>query len=175
MDRVWAIIHDFPKYIVSNYGEVSRSDGVRHMAINQTANGLLYVGLSKDGRQYIRAVAPLVAEAFVDGKTYLFDTPLHLDGQVQNNRADNLAWRPRWFVLKYMRQFNMMPQWVYSGPLINTDTEEIYDDILAAATTKGWLFDDIRGSAHGGKPIFPHWEEVKYLKDMHMGVEYSDW
>lgn len=175
MERLWSIIQDFPKYIISNYGEVSRSDGIRPMAINETATGLLYVGLSRDGRQHIRAVAPLVAQAFVDGRTEFFDTPMHLDGNIQNNRSDNLVWRPRWFVLKYTRQFRVMPQWAYSGPLINTDTEEVYEDVLAAALKNGWLFVDIRSSAHGGKPIFPHWHEVRYLKDMHMGTQYSEW
>ena len=60
-----------------------------------------------DGRQYARSVRRLVAECFLEPPpSPVFDTPINIDGDLTNNHADNLMSRPRWFAMKYMRQFH---------------------------------------------------------------------
>jgi hypothetical protein len=48
----------------------------------------------------------MVAEAFCEGQSEHWNTPIHLDGDRENCRADNLMWRPRWFAVQYHRQFH---------------------------------------------------------------------
>lgn len=102
----WHELEEFPDYAVSNKGNISnmRTGAPRKTSVNQ--QGIVKISLYKNGRELItRSVAVLVAEAFCEGQTEFFDTPIHLDGDRSNCRADNLMWRPRWFAIRYHRQF----------------------------------------------------------------------
>lgn len=102
---VWRPIPHFDNYDVSDTGEVRNVDG---RILNQHVNpsGVAYVSLW-NGRTRSRSVALLVAKAFLEEPwSEAFDTPIHLDGNRLNNAATNLAWRPRWFAIKFVEQFN---------------------------------------------------------------------
>lgn len=101
----WQELDEFPDYAVSNLGEVHniKTGMPRKTSINQ--QGIVKISLYQGRELITRSVAVLVAEAFCGGQTDLFNTPIHLDGDRENCRADNLMWRPRWFAVRYHRQF----------------------------------------------------------------------
>lgn len=105
MKERWHELDEFPDYAVSNFGEVTniKSGMPRKTSINQ--QGIVKISLYQGRELITRSVAVMVAEGFCEGQTEFFNTPIHLDGDRENCRADNLMWRPRWFAVQYHRQF----------------------------------------------------------------------
>ncbi len=99
-DEVLKQIEDFPNYAVSNKGFIYR--GVKHgfletsyfqfrMKTYKNKNGFHTVQLSNRGKRKLFFVHRLVGEYFVENKNngrYL----LHIDGNRDNNRCENLKW-----------------------------------------------------------------------------------
>jgi hypothetical protein len=147
-------IEDFPDYYVGEEGIIINSITGRGMVLSPTENGDLTVGLMRDGVQYRRSVKGIVARAFVDGETELFDTPILLDGVKSNLNADNIVWRPRWFAWKYSNQLSdPYPDWYYDGPIVCGNMK--YDTILEASTFHGLLCADIYRSIQNDERVFP--------------------
>jgi hypothetical protein len=99
------------KYSVSESGKVFSGEH------ELTLIGGRYVNLSDGGEVRRVDVAYLVARAFVGnvaGKEYVW----HLDGDVRNNRAENLAWREVRQVLKGERGRR-----AFSGGVLQYDLE----------------------------------------------------
>ena len=98
-----------PGYKVRPNGEViNMFDRVLTPMTN--LRGLLFVGLYYHGVKHNRSVALLVANAFLEPHSNpQFDTPVHLDGDRTNCDVNNLMWRPRWFAVKWHRQFDCSP------------------------------------------------------------------
>ena len=162
-------IPEFPTYAVSNYGRIINQRTHREMVLSPTVHGDLTVGLMddrlgyEDHRQHRRSVKVLVARAFVSGETELFNTPMILDGDLTNLRADNIVWRPRWFAMRYVRQFNTMFPWYFSGPIIDIYNRIEYETILDAAVANGNLCKDILRSTSYESPVFPMGEVYMML------------
>ena len=154
MDEKWVIIGDFPMYRVSNYGQVLNHATGKLINSSQTKGGLVKIGLVQGGIQYTRGLAVIVADAFVFGRTDIFNTPIHLDGDQTNNRAENLMWRPRWFAWKYFHQFDD-PTYQKRGPVLDVVSKVWYPTILDAATQNGLLFKDIMRSIAKHEEVFP--------------------
>lgn len=158
-------IWEFPNYEVSNYGNVRRKGALRNMAVTPTTGGALRVNLAHDRGQHTRSVAKIVALEFVPkphtdrpGSEYAdCDTPIHKDGNLANNRADNLAWRPRWFAWKYARQFEMPMRPEFKFPVENLLTREAYASIVDAGLHEGMLWEFVYQSAlsEGSQKLFP--------------------
>lgn len=147
-------IEHFPEYCVSQEGIVINSSTGREMIYTPNQNGDLTVGLVKDGFQFRRSVKGIVARAFVEGKTEIFDTPILLDGDKYNLNANNIVWRPRWFAWKYSHQFlEPYPDWYYDGPIRSGDM--LYHTIFEAAMIHGLLCRDIYESIHRRDLVFP--------------------
>ena len=155
MDEKWSTIKDFPAYKISTNGEIVNRDTNRNIKLSTNKAGIVKVGLVYDGTQYTRAVSVLVAEAFVFGRDEKFNTPIHLDGNALNNRADNILWRPRWFAWKYARQFTEVTIYNAQGPILDLKTGVWYTDMMEAATENGLLVDEIRRSVIFRRPVFP--------------------
>ena len=99
-DEVLKQIEDFPNYAVSNKGFIYR--GVKHgflettyfqfrMKTYKNKNGFHTVQLSNNGKRKLFFVHRLVGEYFVENKIngrYI----LHIDGNRDNNRCENLKW-----------------------------------------------------------------------------------
>jgi hypothetical protein len=149
------VIEPFSKYEISNFGRVFNLNTGREMTLSPTQQGELTVGLTIDGVQHRRSVKVLVARAFVDGETEVFDTPIQLDGDRTNLMATNIMWRPRWFALAYIKQFDNPLDWYYSGPVVNATKDLLYDYIFLAATSEGVLCEAIRDSIFNGTKVFP--------------------
>lgn len=147
MDIIWVVIDEFPSYSISNYGDVVNEVTGRLIRQSTTLQGAVKVNLFKDGLKYTKSVKVLVAEAFVENiydEAYVpFDTPIHLDGDQLNNRADNLAWRSRSFAWMYRRQFSNLPPCYKEGPVIELDSQVRYINVYDAATLNGLLIRDV--------------------------------
>lgn len=154
MDNV--VIEGFWDYSISPEGEVINNKTDRIMTLSPTENGDLTVGLIKDGIQYRRSVKVLVARAFVEGETEIFDTPIQLDGNKNNLRADNIVWRPRWFAWRYTRQFEEPhPYWYNSGPVVDIMNRLRYRSVFSASTINGVLCEDVYRSTINEQRVFP--------------------
>ena len=156
----YEIIPEFPLYLVSNRGEVVREMGGTPMVMSPTQYGDLTVGLMKDGRQYRRSVKTLVARAFVEGETELFDTPVLKDHNRANLHYKNIMWRPRWFAIAWTKQGaqfqnDVAKEWWFLGPVVDDMNGFVYSDFTAASIETGQLAKDILQSHLNGTKVFP--------------------
>ena len=163
MEEKWSTIDEFPMYKVSNFGEVLNQTTGKLMNLSQTRTGLVKVGMVRGGVQYTRGLSILVADAFVFGRTEIFDTPIHLDGDPWNNRADNICWRPHWFAWRYTHQFSNVVDNDHLGPLRDIETRFRYLDVYEAAIVNGLLFVDIRKSIVTKEPVFPTFQVFELI------------
>jgi len=153
--EAWLDIFEFPGYSVSNFGRVRNDFSGRVLTMLRNQHGVTHVGMFKEGKQYKRSVAKLVAERFLPHQTLDdFDTPIHLDGDRTNNAADNLEWRPKWFADTYTSQWNQRGARV-TVPIQDCDTGEQYVDSMDAAKSYGLLERDILDSISNGVKVFP--------------------
>lgn len=149
------VIRDFPQYAIGFNGTVFNRKTGLELQKSVTLQGALKVGMYIGDVQYTRSVKVLVAEAFVEGRTPTFNTPIQLDGDQMNVSADNLEWRPRWFAMTYTRQFKRLPDYHDHGPVIDLEDKVIYWDVMDAAVKNGLLLRDIWRSIHLGYSVFP--------------------
>lgn len=164
MEEEWRVIPDFPAYEVNNFGQVGHIEGDYYIRPSVNATGALKLGLVKNGKQYTRGLAKLVAEAFVPGQDEIFDTVIQLDNDYYNCRADNLAWRPRWFAHKYRRQ--VATDRYRLGPVVEMDENGVvvnaYSDLMETATTNGLLLEQLWEGVNLKEPVFPHWRTFAF-------------
>lgn len=163
----WKTIPSFHGYSVSDHGRVRNDDSGRLMAIRRNQHGVCHVGLYKHVKQYKRGLALLVANAFVsklDTELKTFTTPIHLDGDQSNNRADNLMWRPAWFALKYARQFNSH-QLGIDEPIVDVNSKEQFANSWEAVTTYGLLNTEIMTAILNRTYVWPTYQEFRVLAD----------
>lgn len=164
-EELWQSIENFPEYSVSSYGRVRADRSGRILALSMNQYGLVQVGLMRGGVQYHRSVPLLVAKAFIPEPPGPFDTPINLNGDRRNNHVDNLAWRPRWFAIKYNQQF----RWPYHNsimaPVVNLKTGEISENSLECAKENGLLEEDLVLSILNRTYVWPTYQEFGILED----------
>lgn len=97
----WRPIEEFPGHSVSEFGHVVNDRTDRYLRVRQNKQGVMMVGMMRDGQQHIRSVARLVGNAFVDQEHRTFNTIIHLNGDKEDCRSFNLKWRSRPFALQY--------------------------------------------------------------------------
>jgi len=163
METEWKPIPEFPEYLVSNYGDVVNGKTGKWIQLSVTQRGAVKVGLVYQRKQYTRSVSVLVADAFVPGRDVIYDTPIHLNGDKTNNRADNLAWRPRWFALAYTKQLDRISENDRLGPLRDIATDQRYFDIVEACTLHGLLFKDVRRAIVMKESVFPTIQRFEWV------------
>ena len=86
----WRWVDGYENYEVSNLGRVRK----RQILKPSCSNGYSYIGLSKDGISKRVLVHSLIAEAFHGPRPDGMDC-CHIDGNRDNNAADNLRWDTR--------------------------------------------------------------------------------
>lgn len=161
----WATIPLFPDYDVSNHGRIRTNKTGRILRLNVNQYGLLQVGLMHDGEQKHRSVPLLVAKAFLPELPGPFDTPINLDGDRHNNHVANLAWRPRWFAIKYNRQFRFPFENSIRSPVVDLKTGEISENSFEAAKRYGLLEEDLVLSIVNRTYVWPTYQEFGILEE----------
>lgn len=156
-------IEGFPNYEVTNRGRFFNVKTGREMILSPTFNGDLTVGLTRERKQFRYSAKCLVARAFVDGETEIFNTPILLDNNKHNLDMHNIVWRPRWFAWKYTRQFTDTRNWHFFGPIVDKATMVEYRNYREAATTHGLLCSDIMQSIYNDKLTFPTFQDFAYI------------
>lgn len=158
MIEEWVQALEFFEYSVSNVGRVRKDTTGKILTQFVNRQGVLYVSPYLDGVQRSRSVRRLVAECYLlPPSRPAFDTPINVDGDLTNNRAVNLMWRPRWFSIKYMKQFREeSPR--RDLKIVDTRTGEVMT-CWEAALRYGLLYDEVWGRSvdqiPGRKSIFP--------------------
>ena len=156
----WREVPGFPGYSVSSEGAIRNDtrDSILARVINQ--QGISYVGLVRDGIQHKRALPLIVAKAFLDPPPNpFFNTPIHLDGNKINTAASNLMWRPKWFAMKYHRQFEYRSQ----GSIVAVEevsTREMFTDIWFAVMAFGLIWLEVYTAAWNFTHQGSSWAEV---------------
>jgi len=160
----WAPIDGYPLFEVSDQGRV-RNRKTGHIKIPQfNQDNCANVLLVARGRQSRRSIAVMVAEAFMEEPPHDWNaSPVHLDGDRTNCAVENLAWRPRWFAIRYHQQFHRGIAYGFKGGVQHIETGEIFEDVRDAAQKFGMLEEDIIVSAHSATPVFPTWHRFQLL------------
>ena len=150
----WARIPQFPRYSVSESGLIRNDDTERILKSTVTHDGHVKVGLMRDGTQYTRSVSRCVMEAFVPNvDPYRSNTPIHLNGNLSDCAAYNLAWRPRWFAKVHTRQFRQGDP--DTPPIRNLDTSELYSGVWELVMKYGLLRIDVLHAIGRDWPVYP--------------------
>lgn len=146
IDEEWRELREFSRYDVSTRGRVRDALTGRIMTQAQNQQGFVMVSLQDGVGKRTRSVAVLVVDEFIPPRVH-FNSLIHLDGDRSNCRLENLERRPRWFAIKYHRQFED-PVFIRSTPkLVNVVTGEEFDDFVEPATKYGLHYKDIVLSA----------------------------
>jgi len=161
----WRPIELFPDYEVSNHGRIRTNKSGRILQVNVNQYGLVQVGLMRDGVQRHRSVPLLVAKAFLSEPGGPFDTPINLDGDRYNNRLENLTWRPRWFAIRYNRQFRHPYEKHIALPIVDLKTGEVSENSLECAKRYGLLENDVVLSIENRTYVWPTYQEFGVLED----------
>lgn len=161
--RVWRTLEEFPKYQISDRGEIVNDTSDRPVTLTRNQQGILRVGLVIDGRgQHSRSVARLVANTFLPGRTDIFDTPIHLDGDRTNCELVNLMWRPRWFAIKYHQQFSI-PVFHTAHPILYLiEEDEVFYDIKTPCIKYGLIWADVLKSRDEETFVWPTGQNFRH-------------
>ena len=149
----------FPLYSVSDLGEVMNNNVWIAKAHMKNQHGYNFVSLYQGSRRMSRQVSALVAETFLRGMYPLeWDTIIHLDGDLDNCKASNLAYRPRSYAIRYNRAIRTVDRskWHLEHTAIDWDGVELrFDNVVDSATHFGILMEEvIKALDTGESPVF---------------------
>lgn len=141
-------IEDYPNYMVSDRGRVLNIKTGRVMAMfRNTSNGWYFVTLSRKGKQSTIPVHRLVAEAFMEIPEDPNTSILHRDGDRSHNHISNLVWKPRWFVVTYMKEMQyehyFQPEEIWSdryGPTFESVAHAAHELLMLPSVLYGKVY-----------------------------------
>lgn len=161
----WKTIDEFPDYSVSDTGLIRNDETGRVITLTRNQQGLIQVGMMKEGLQHKRGVTLLVARAFLESPTLeAFNTPINLDGDRSNNIVSNLMWRPRWFAIKYHKQFETSRS-KFARPIFEIKTGEQFKNSRAAAVKYGLLDFDIFMATMNRTYVWPTYQQFRTIEE----------
>ena len=148
-----------PRDSVSDLGEVVNNNTWTTKAYLKNQNGYKFVSLYQGPRRVSRQVAVLVAETFIRGMYPLeWNTLISLDGDLDNCKASNLAYRPRSYALRYNRAIRTVDRskWHLDHTAIDWDGVELrFDNVVDSAAHFGILIEDVLKALETGEsPVF---------------------
>lgn len=169
-DEIWEYIEDFPNYAISNYGRVINGTTDKLVKPSLTKHGSLKISLFNDFGRMTRSLTVLVANAFVEGRTEEFNTPIHLDMDQRNVCAYNLMWRPRHFAWVFTHQ-DREPEEDRNtryerGPIIDIDSGDLYTNVYHVSKVNGLIWWHVYVSLHAEinqKGVFPTGQRFSFL------------
>lgn len=149
----------FPLYSVSDFGEVMNNNTWITKTRVKNQHGYNFVTLYQGPRRLSRQVSVLVAETFLRGMYPLeWKTLIYLDGDLDNCKASNLAYRPRPYALRYNRAIRTVDrsQWHLEHTAIDWNGVELhFDNVVDSAAHFGILTEDVlKALDTGGSPVF---------------------
>ena len=155
----WVPVDGFPGYSINPLGQVSRDSSGRLLVPRYNQYGVPYVGLMRDWQQCIRSLPRLVARAFLQRPSNIFDTPVQIDGNRSNCNVDNLMWRPRWYAVLYNRQFDgHRYENPINEPIRAVNEGERFRNSLEAACRYGLLEREVVLSILNRTPAWPTYQ-----------------
>ena len=158
----WRVIPEFDRYSISNLGYVRNDDTGRVMLQYPNSRGTAMVGMVKNGVQYKRAIAPIVASIFLPKPPANGATPINLDGDRFNNQVENLAWRPMWFARRYHRQFR--DEICVDRTIEDMDSGERFKNSREAAAKYGLLEREIQLGMLNRIPVWPTFQFFRVVR-----------
>lgn len=160
----WEIIDEFPEYEVSTEGRVlTRKTG--HIKVpTQNQFDVPSVLLVRGGQHFRRSVPLLVATQFIPKPNPKWDCPININGDRLDNRVRNLAWRPRWFAVKYNVQFSEFYVPAANTPVVDQESGKIYQSTWHAAVANGLLDTDVWLSILNRTITFPTNQRFKLVE-----------
>lgn len=154
----WRPVEGFLGYSINPLGQVSRDATGRLLIPRYNQYGVPYVGLMREWQQCSRSLPRLVASAFLPTPSDIFDTPIQIDGDRSNCRADNLMWRPRWYAVLYNRQFDDRYEHFIEEPVRSVNEGERFPNSLLAACRYGLLEREVVLSILNKTPTWPTYQ-----------------
>jgi len=124
--------------------------------------GVIFVGLMKDGTQHQRGLALLVAQEFLPRKAN-FDTPINLNGDRTDNAVENLMWRPRWHAVAYVKQFSDPFPNPITDPIRDKESRKTYAGSWDCAMANGLLEKDVVLSILNRTYSWPTYQEFEVV------------
>lgn len=162
----WTTLQEFPDYAVSNRGQVMSELTGRVLKLTVNQRGRVMTGPVLKGVQYRRSVDLLVAKTYLEPPNQkAFNSVIHLDGDYENNYAENLMWRPRWFRIAYHRQFYMNSLLRISRPIYCVDTDEVFPNSRDCSMKYGLLEKEIVMSLTNKNGVWPYGFEFRYHRE----------
>lgn len=157
-------IEDFPEYGVARDSSVYNKAAGTLRKASYTREGAVKITLFFRNRPHTRSLPKIVAQAWLynDFNPEIFDTPIHLDNDLSNNHVDNLVWRPRWFAVKYQRQY-WNEEYRYAKIKVeDVKTGEIYESMMELCQRYGYLYLDVLQSCTKGDEVYPTWRQFRF-------------
>lgn len=163
-EEQWVTIPNFHSYEVSDQGRIRNVDRDKIKRANSNQNGTLQVMLHRGNISYRRSVAHLVAASFLPPPQRRdFNTVIHLNGDYSDCRAENLAWRPRFFAIRYHRQFRDDRRRGFTDPVEDLTTGRVYSSSWEAAIEHGLIDHQIFIATMNGVSVFPTGQRFRVL------------
>lgn len=147
-------IREFPGYWVNRSGEIYSERRDLYLTPSRNNDGGLKVTLMKNGAPHTRILKNIVAKEFVRKPQWsgLYNYVVQKDGDILNVHASNLAWRPRWYGIKYQQQFGDGLLTLAHGPEVYEHrTGVVYPNAVEAAIGTGMMYLDVLDSIETGK------------------------
>lgn len=153
-------IIDCSNYVVYEDGTVQHvtKHRIKKPSVNQY--GTYFVNLTDDfGKQRSFPIANIVAKAFIEPENSNHNTVIFKDGDRSNYHADNLAYRPRSYAIRYNKYF-ASGDWVPREILCHIESEDRdgnilrFDTLHSAAICHGVLPEDIGISMYHERPVY---------------------
>lgn len=159
----WVPVSGFPGYSINPFGEVRKDSTGRvlHTRLNQY--GVPYICMMREWSQCCRSLPRLVAQAFLDPPSRIFDTPINLDGDRTNCSVDNLMWRPRWYAVHYNNQFKERYSNPIHVPVKAIGAKEIFSNSFEAACRFGLLEREVVLSILNKTPAWPTYQTFELV------------
>lgn len=146
MQTDWRELEEFPDYAISEFGEIINMKTGAPRKVSQNIQGVSKISLYRGRELHTRSIAVLVASKFLEAPEEPFDTIIHLDGDRQNCEANNLMWRPRWFAIKYHKQFLHDEFHDDKSHMVELTSGEHYYSLKEACVKNGLYYFDVMRS-----------------------------
>lgn len=161
MNEHWEQVRDHPNYSVSSLGRVRNDESGTPIKPTVNQRGIAQVKLGYGDNTFTnRGLAYLVANTFLPAPKRATDnTPINLNGDRTDCRAENLAWRPRWFAYKYHAQFKRHCQFRVHDTMENLSTGERFANSWDVALYYGLIEADLVVATMNRTYVYPTYDQ----------------